>query len=82
MAKGQVNLQDSFLNHIRRGGTPVVVYLVNGVQIRGTVKVFDSFTVLLESEGKQMLVYKHAISTIAPMVPLHDLFNDDSREEQ
>lgn len=64
--KSTMNLQDSFLNHVRKENLAVVIYLVNGFQIRGLVKGFDNFTVIIENEGKQQLVYKHAISTIAP----------------
>jgi host factor-I protein len=60
------SLQDSFLAECRRGGTAVTIYLMNGFQLRGTVKGFDPFTVLLEYEGKTHLIYKHAISTISP----------------
>ncbi len=61
-----VNIQDNFLNQIRKENIPVVVYLVNGFQIRGLVKGFDNFTVVIESEGKQQLIYKHAVSTFTP----------------
>lgn len=61
-----VNIQDSFLNQIRRENIPVVVYLINGFQLRGVVKGFDNFTVVIESEGKQQLIYKHAVSTFTP----------------
>ncbi len=61
-----LNLQDSFLNEARKRRSPLTVFLVNGFQMRGTVLGYDSFTVLLESDGKQQMVYKHAISTIAP----------------
>lgn len=64
--KQPVNIQDQFLNQLRKDGTYVTVFLLNGFQIRGQVKGFDNFTVLFESEGKQQLVYKHAISTFAP----------------
>lgn len=60
------NLQDVFLNEARRENVPLTVFLVNGFQMRGTVSAFDSFTVLLNSEGRQQMIYKHAISTIAP----------------
>jgi host factor-I protein len=66
MAKTQVNLQDSFLNQVRKESIPLTIYLVNGFQLRGLVKGFDNFTVVLENDGKQQLVYKHAISTITP----------------
>ena len=59
-------LQDAFLAECKRQGTPVTVFLVNGFQLRGVVKGFDPFTVLLEYERKAHLVYKHAISTISP----------------
>jgi len=65
-----INLQDSFLNQVRKENVPVIIYLVNGFQLRGAVKGFDNFTVILESEGKQQLVYKHAISTITPFRPV------------
>ena len=61
-----INIQDSFLNQIRKESIPVTVYLVNGFQIRGVVKGFDNFTVVIESEGKQQLIYKHAVSTFTP----------------
>jgi host factor-I protein len=64
--KASVNLQDSFLNQVRKDSIQTTVYLINGFQLRGHVKGFDNFTVILESEGKQMLIYKHAISTITP----------------
>jgi len=59
-------LQDVFLNQVRKERVPVTIYLTNGFQLRGLVKGFDSFTVILENEGKQMMVYKHAISTVTP----------------
>ncbi|WP_409305513.1 RNA chaperone Hfq [Peribacillus sp. SCS-155] len=64
--KQSVNIQDQFLNQLRKDGTYVTVFLLNGFQIRGQIKGFDNFTVLFESEGKQQLVFKHAISTFAP----------------
>lgn len=67
MNKQQVNIQDHFLNQIRKDNVPVTIYLVNGFQIRGTIKAFDNFTIVVESEGKQQLVYKHAISTFTPL---------------
>lgn len=60
------NLQDIFLNGARKNKVPVTIYLTNGFQLKGYVKGFDSFTVILDSDGKQMLVYKHAITTITP----------------
>ena len=60
-------LQDQFLQAVLRERCAVTVFLMNGFQLRGTLKAFDSFTVVLDSEGKQQLIYKHAISTIAPL---------------
>ena len=65
--KAMMNLQDSFLNHVRKENLAVVIYLVNGFQIRGLVRGFDNFTIIIENEGKQQLVYKHAVSTISPI---------------
>ncbi|KAB2954210.1 RNA chaperone Hfq [Heliorestis acidaminivorans] len=62
----QLNLQDAFLNQVRKENLLVTIFLVNGFQIKGMVKGFDSFTVFLDVEGKQQMVYKHAISTIMP----------------
>ncbi|MGE5381098.1 MAG: RNA chaperone Hfq [Methylocystaceae bacterium] len=67
MSKNQLNLQDAFLNQVRKERIPVTIYLVNGFQIKGMVKGFDNFTVIIELEGKQQMVYKHAISTVAPV---------------
>lgn len=65
-----INLQDSFLNQVRKENVAVIIYLVNGFQLRGAVKGFDNFTVIIENDNKQQLVYKHAISTITPFRPL------------
>lgn len=61
-----VNIQDQYLNQLRKEHISVTVFLTNGFQLRGIVKAFDNFTVLLETEGKQQLIFKHAISTFAP----------------
>lgn len=70
MVKPQINLQDAFLNQLRKENIPVTVFLVNGFQLKGLVKGFDNFTVVMDSEGKQQMVYKHAISTIIPARPV------------
>ena len=75
MNKAVNNLQDIFLNNARKDKIHVSIFLVNGVQLKGTVKGFDSFTVVLDSDGKQQLVYKHAISTISPAKQI--LFNNE-----
>lgn len=64
--KQPINIQDQFLNQLRKENTPVTVFLLNGFQLRGQVKGFDNFTVLFDTDGKQQLVFKHAISTFAP----------------
>ncbi len=61
-----INIQDTFLNQLRKENVPVTVYLTNGFQIRGLIKAFDNFTIIIDSEGKQQMVYKHAISTFTP----------------
>ena len=61
-----MNLQDAFLNKVRKDKLSVTMFLMNGFQLRGTVTGFDSFVVMLDSEGKQQMIYKHAISTIVP----------------
>ena len=66
-----MNLQDTFLNSVRKSKTPLTIYLVNGVKLQGVVAWFDNFCVLLRSDGQAQLVYKHAISTIMPSQPVH-----------
>ena len=62
-----INLQDAVLNEVRRDKIPVTLFLMNGFQLRGTVTGYDSFVVVLVSEGKQQMIYKHAISTLVPI---------------
>ncbi|QQN74079.1 RNA chaperone Hfq [Croceicoccus sp. YJ47] len=69
-AKGSQNLQDLFLNQLRRSKTPVTMFLVKGVKLQGIVTWFDNFSILLRRDGQSQLVYKHAISTIMPTVPM------------
>lgn len=61
-----INIQDTFLNQLRKESIPVTVYLTNGFQIRGIIRAFDNFTIIIDSEGRQQMVYKHAISTFTP----------------
>ena len=61
-----INLQDAILSEVRRDKVPVTLFLMNGFQLRGTVTGFDSFVVVLVTDGKQQMIYKHAISTLAP----------------
>ena len=80
MASSQSSLQDTFLNSVRKNRTPVTLFLVNGVKLQGVITWFDNFSVLLRREGTVQLVYKHAISTIMPSLPI-DLLGEDSEEE-
>ncbi len=73
------NLQDVFLNSVRKSKTPLTIFLVNGVKLQGVVTWFDNFCVLLRREGQVQLVYKHAISTIMPSQPI-DLFERDEAD--
>jgi host factor-I protein len=69
-SKGQ-NLQDVFLNHVRKQKTPVTIFLINGVKLQGMITWFDNFSVLLRRDGHSQLVYKHAISTVMPGAPIN-----------
>lgn len=64
------NLQEIFLTQARKQRMPVTVFLMNGFQMRGTITGFDSFTLVLDTEGRQQVIYKHAVSTIAPLHPV------------
>jgi len=74
------NLQDAFLNAVRKAHTPVTIFLVNGVKLQGVVSWFDNFCVLLRRDGQAQLVYKHAISTIMPSAPVQ-LYEPAEEEE-
>ena len=80
MASSQSSLQDTFLNSVRKNKNPVTLFLVNGVKLQGVITWFDNFSVLLRREGTVQLVYKHAISTIMPSLPI-ELLGEDSEEE-
>ena len=79
MAVNQSTLQDSFLNTVRKTKNPVTLFLINGVKLQGIITWFDNFSVLLRREGTVQLVYKHAISTIMPSLPL-DLKEEENEE--
>jgi host factor-I protein len=66
MASDRQNLQDAFLNQVRKTKIPVTVFLINGVKLQGAIKWFDNFCILLRRDGQSQLVYKHAVSTIMP----------------
>ncbi|CAO5680386.1 MAG: RNA-binding protein Hfq [Holosporales bacterium] len=76
-----VNVQDVFLNHVRKNKVPITVFLVNGVKLQGVVTWFDGATMLLRRDGHSQLVYKHAISTLMPQGPIQ-LFEGASSETQ
>ena len=80
MATKPVNIQNAFLNQARKENVPITVHLVNGFQIKGSVKTFDNFTVIVEGMGKQQLLYKHAISTITPARPVKLNFDGETIE--
>ena len=75
------NLQDVFLNHVRKEKVPVTVFLVNGVKLQGIVNWFDNFCVLLRRDGHVQLVYKHAISTVMPSQPV-SLWDGDTSDRE
>ena len=71
MQKSTINLQDTFLAKARRAGTLVTVFLMNGFQMRGIITGFDQFVIMLQSDGRQQMIYKHAVSTMTPAMPVH-----------
>ena len=73
------NVQDVFLNHVRKSKTPVTVFLINGVKLQGIISWFDNFSMLLRRDGHVQLVYKHAISTVMPAGPIQ-LFDPASQD--
>ncbi|MAB15344.1 MULTISPECIES: RNA chaperone Hfq [Parvibaculum] len=81
MSEKTHNLQDTFLNHVRKNKTNLTIFLVNGVKLQGVVTWFDNFCVLLRRDGHSQLVYKHAISTIMPAQPVQ-LFEGDKDGEE
>ena len=80
MSEKQKNLQETFLNKIRKEKIPVTVFLLNGVKLSGIIAQFDNFSVMLRREGHSQLIYKHAISTLMPSDPVQ-LFESDVRDE-
>lgn len=79
MTDKKENLQDVFLNNVRKNKSPVTVFLVNGVKLQGIITWFDNFCVLLRRDGHSQLVYKHAISTVMPVSPVQ-LWDDENAE--
>lgn len=75
------NLQDTFLNSVRKTKTPLTIFLINGVKLQGIVSWFDNFCVLLRRDGQSQLVYKHAISTIMPAAPVQLYEQEDDAND-
>ena len=82
MSEKQQNLQDTFLNAVRKSKSAVTIFLVNGVKLQGNITWFDNFCVLLRRDGHSQLVYKHAISTIMPGAPVHLMDSDQAEGQQ
>lgn len=82
MSEKKQNLQDTFLNHVRKHKVPVTIFLVNGVKLQGVVTWFDNFCVLLKRDGQVQLVYKHAVSTVMPAQPVTLWDGEDDPEQQ
>lgn len=81
MNKVNINLQDVFLNQVRKEHIAITIFLVNGFQLKGMVRGFDNYTIVLDNEGKQQLVYKHAVSTIVPLKPINFTFSDNKQQD-
>ncbi|MDP7423768.1 MAG: RNA chaperone Hfq [bacterium] len=82
MTKQKPNLQDNFLGQLCREQVEINMFLTNGVRLKGVLKGYDNFTVLLSGEGKQQLVFKHAISTVVPQRRLQNLFGDAAEDDR
>ena len=81
MAEKSNNLQDTFLNHVRKSKIPLTIFLVNGVKLTGVVTSFDNFCVLLRRDGSAQLVYKHAISTVMPSQPVQLFYGEGAGQK-
>ena len=81
MSEKSQNVQDVFLNYVRKNKNPVTVFLVNGVKLQGIITWFDNFSVLLRRDGHTQLVYKHAISTVMPSGPIQ-LFEPEAGKKE
>lgn len=80
MMKSALNLQDIFLNQVRKDHSPITIFLISGYQIKGYVKGFDSYTIVIDTDGKQQMIYKHAISTIVPSKAVNFMVNKTKDE--
>lgn len=79
MAQSTGNLQDLFLNQVRKEKNPVTIYLTNGYQHKGIIKSFDNFVILLENDSKQNLIYKHSISAVVPLRPVNKMLGTEEQ---
>lgn len=82
MNKVNINLQDVFLNQVRKEHVQITIFLINGFQLKGMVKGFDNYTIVLDTDGKQQLVYKHAVSTIIPAKQINFSFSDKVQDNK
>ncbi|MBR6013785.1 MAG: RNA chaperone Hfq [Selenomonadaceae bacterium] len=76
-----ISIQDGFLNQARKEGVPITFHLINGFQIKGLVKSFDNFTIIIDAMGKQQMIYKHAVSTITPAHPIGFMSSENAEGE-
>lgn len=81
-AKPIINLQENFLNQARKENVPVTIHLMNGFQIKGMIRGFDQFTIVVDSMGRQQMVFKHAISTVTPAKPLGAKLTEEKPAEE
>ena len=79
---GAINLQDAILKEVRRDRVPVTLFLMNGFQLRGVITGYDSFVVVLVTDGRQQMIYKHAISTVTPARPINPNFTSEKAEKK
>jgi host factor-I protein len=77
-----MNLQDTYLNRLRKERVPVSIFLSRGTRLQGVITFFDQFTILLENGGTQQLVYKHSIATIVPSRPIKNLFKEEEKKSE
>ena len=79
---GAMNLQDTYLNRLRKERIPVSIFLSRGTRLQGVITFFDQFTILLENGGTQQLIYKHSIATIVPSRPIRNLFKEEEKKSE
>lgn len=82
MAITPINLQDTFLNIARLRNIPVTILLLNGAKVSGRIQGFDKFTIILDGSAEQRMIFKHAIASVSPAVPIKDLFRAQGKKEE